>query len=95
MYKVIVGKKIIKKARKIPQDISKQIDEVIINLSKNPTPHNCLKMSGYENRYRIRVASYRIVYDIYEDELVVLVVEISHRKDVYKKMVRQSSSDTL
>ena len=60
-----------------------QIIKRIGLLAENPRPPGCTKLSGYD-RYRIRQGSYRIIYGIEEEELVVYVVKIGHRKDVYK-----------
>ena len=44
-----------------------------------------MKLAGEENAWRIRVGDYRIVYEIHADRLLVLVIRIGHRKDVYRK----------
>jgi mRNA interferase RelE/StbE len=61
-----------------------QIMQRIGQLADNPRPPGCQKLSGYD-RYRIRQGSYRIVYGIEDEELVVYVVRVAHRKDVYRK----------
>ena len=60
-----------------------QIIKRIGLLSENPRPSGCTKLSGYD-RYRIRQGSYRIIYGIEAEELVVYVVKVGHRKDVYR-----------
>ena len=60
-----------------------QIMKRIGLLAENPRPPGCTKLSGYD-RYRIRQGSYRIVYGIEVDELVVYVVKVGHRKAVYR-----------
>ncbi len=52
-------------------------------LADNPRPEGALKMEGAET-YRVRVRDYRIIYEIVDRELLVLVVKIGHRRDVYK-----------
>ena len=52
-------------------------------LAENPRPHGCLKLQGEENSYRIRVGVYRAIYEIHAKKVLVLVVRIRHRKDVY------------
>jgi mRNA interferase RelE/StbE len=61
-----------------------QIMHRIGQLADNPRPPGCQKLSGYD-RYRIRQGNYRIVYGIEDEELVVYVVRVAHRKDVYRK----------
>ena len=55
----------------------------IQSLSDNPRPPGCQKLSGYD-RYRIRQGDYRIVYEIRDFEVLVIVVKIGHRRDVYR-----------
>lgn len=55
----------------------------IQSLSENPRPPGCQKLSGYD-RYRIRQGDYRIVYEIRDLEVLVVVIKIGHRRDVYR-----------
>ena len=68
-------------------DIKNQttIFEKLIELSENPRLYGYLKMKGEENLYRIRVGDYRILYEIQDDKLIIYVVKIGHRKDIYDK----------
>ncbi len=56
----------------------------ILALAEEPRPVGCEKLAGQEDRYRIRVGRYRIVYSIADAELLVLVVRVADRKDVYR-----------
>jgi len=62
--------------------IKKKIEELGINL---PTPIST-KMKGDNSLHKVRSGDYRIIYEIHNDRLVILVVKIGHRKDVYKKL---------
>ena len=53
-------------------------------LADNPYPAGTRKMKGDEHAYRLRVGDYRVVYDIIEDVVVVLILRVGHRKDVYR-----------
>lgn len=55
----------------------------IQGLADNPRPSGCHKLSGHD-RYRVRQGQYRIVYEIHDDELVVVVIKLGHRRDVYR-----------
>ena len=57
---------------------------VISALSFNPRPHGCVKLAGRESLWRIRFSRYRIVYRIEHARLLVLIVKIGNRKDVYR-----------
>ena len=53
-------------------------------LADNPRPRGVEKLEGRENRYRIRVGDYRVIYEIHDEVLLVLVVRIGHRREVYR-----------
>ena len=56
----------------------------IQSLGENPRPFGCEKLSGHLNRYRVREGNYRILYSIDDDKLLVDVVKVGHRKEVYR-----------
>jgi len=58
--------------------------EALQELRQNPTHIKTRKLSGYENRYRVRVGDYRIIYQIHNHELIVLVLAIGHRREIYR-----------
>ncbi len=73
----------VKEIEAIPQKkIRQQLVRRIQHLAENPRPSGCQKLSGHD-RYRIRQGVYRIVYAVEDDKLVVYVVKVGHRKDVY------------
>ena len=53
------------------------------SLIADPFPSGCVKLSGSERSYRIRVGDYRILYDVLAGRLVIEVIKVGHRKDVY------------
>lgn len=82
-YKVFFKSSVEKDLRRIPRADLKKILSKIAQLAEEPRPHGCEKLTGH-NRYRIRQGSYRVVYSIKDNELVVWVVRVAHRKDVYR-----------
>ena len=68
-------------AKKDRQRIVRKIDA----LAENPRPPGCEKLSGYD-RYRIRQGKYRVVYGIEDDKLIVLIIKIGHRRDIYRAL---------
>lgn len=60
-----------------------RIVRLIQSLAEEPRPPGCQKLSGYD-RYRIRQGNYRILYQIQDNKLVVVVVRIGHRREVYR-----------
>lgn len=85
-YRLLIKASAIKELQAVPKKKERQrIVKRIQSLAGDPRPHGSLKLSGSE-RYRIRQGRYRIVYAIEADELVVYVVKIGHRKDVYREL---------
>ena len=83
-YNVELSKQAIKNLKSIPQNYVRNIYNHLKELEQNPHPKGSIKMAGSENTYRLRVGVYRIVYDVFEKELIIKVITIDHRKDVYK-----------
>ncbi|MGJ8692420.1 MAG: type II toxin-antitoxin system RelE family toxin [Thalassotalea sp.] len=82
-YRITFKKSVAKDLRVIPKNDIKKILSKIDTLAVNPRGEGCIKLSGQEN-YRVRQGLYRIVYEIKDDVLVVNVVKVSHRSQVYK-----------
>ena len=69
---------------KLPRQAQIQLQPVIDALAANPRPHNVVKLKDKPNLYRVRSGDYRIVYQIQDAALVVLVIEIGNRKEIYR-----------
>lgn len=69
---------------KLPRTARSLVAAVIVTLASNPRPHGCVKLSGAGHLWRLRVREYRIVYEIAAGRLVVTVVKVGSRKDVYR-----------
>jgi len=68
--------------KEINEPYYSNIKRAIYNLANNPRPAGCKKLKGRDS-YRIRVADYRIIYEIFDDILLVDVIDLGHRKDIY------------
>lgn len=63
-----------------------RVDRCIRALADNPRPHGVLPMKGqFKGLYRARVGDYRIVYQVRDEVLLIIVVRVGHRKDVYRR----------
>lgn len=82
MYKVQLERKIQKKLAKIPSPYFSNIKTAILDLADNPRPNGCKKLKG-RDAFRIRVADFRVIYEIHDDALLVQVIDLGHRKDIY------------
>ncbi len=72
--------------RKLPAEIRSRIGSRLDSLASSPRPSGCEKLGGVDNLYRVRVGDYRIVYQVSDEVLLVLVVTIGHRGDVYRRL---------
>ena len=70
---------------RLPLLAQRRIVTAAEQLADDPRPRGVVKLAGDENLWRIRVGQYRIVYEIHDGRLSVLIVRIGHRKDVYRK----------
>jgi len=85
VYKVQIKKKVLKYLSTLRDKDTKRIFSAIESLASDPRPSGHKKLSGEEDAYRIRVGSYRVIYEIKDDILMVYVVKAGARGDVYKK----------
>ncbi len=73
-----------KALRKIEAKFAIRIRECIRSLSEEPRHMGAIKLSGEKNVYRTRVGDYRILYEIHDSKVLVLVINIGHRRDIYQ-----------
>jgi mRNA interferase RelE/StbE len=83
-YQVIFQPSAAKQVRSVSRAVYTRIIAKAESLALNPRPAGCEKLKGVEGTWRVRVGDYRIVYQIRDEVLMVLVVRIGHRKDVYR-----------
>ena len=83
MYKIRIEKSVQKSLEKINEPFYSKIKVAILKLAKNPRPAGYKKLKGRDG-YRIRVADYRIIYEIFDDLLLVTVIDLGNRKDIYE-----------
>lgn len=82
-FEIYFKESVWKDIKKLPKKELRNIMRRIADLSNNPRPHGCEKLTG-QDRYRLRQGKYRIVYSIQDMELTVWIVKIGHRKDIYR-----------
>ncbi len=73
--------------RKLPQETISSVVEHVESLADNPFPFGVRKLSGTEHTYRIRSGDYRIVYNVEKNLLVVEIIRVGHRRDVYRQLI--------
>ena len=82
-YELVFKESVAKDLRAFPKQEVKRIMQRIRSLADDPRPAGCEKLSGQE-RYRVRQGAYRIIYEIEDARLTVLVFKVGHRRDVYR-----------
>ena len=85
MYKIQVEKKAQKDLDAIPEKFRKAIYEKVKSLAENPRPEGVKKLKGNKStEYRIRHGDYRIIYEIKDHVLIILIVKVGHRRNIYR-----------
>ncbi|WP_098731282.1 type II toxin-antitoxin system RelE family toxin [Brevibacterium epidermidis] len=73
-----------KALRKLDRPTARRLAASIRALSEEPRPPGCLQLKGGSGELRIRVGDYRVIYEVIDDELIVLVLHLGHRREVYR-----------
>lgn len=68
---------------RLPRTVQVRLAPLIDALAQNPRPHGVKKLSGLENRYRVREGDYRVIYEVYDNDSVVIILRIAHRSNAY------------
>jgi len=84
MYRVEFGRRAARDFRRLSTDIQRRIDSAIQGLANDPRPPGCKKLAGEDSLWRIRVGDYRIVYQVQDDALLVIVLKVGHRREIYR-----------
>ena len=73
-----------KAIRKLDKSTARRLLQAIAALADDPRPSGCIQLKGGDGELRIRVGDHRVIYDIRDDELVILVLRVGHRREVYR-----------
>lgn len=83
-YRVIVARAAEKGLVRAPKEDVRRIRLAIRALAQNPRPHGYIKLVNRGDQFRIRVGDWRVIYEVMDEVLVVLVIKIANRSDVYR-----------
>jgi mRNA interferase RelE/StbE len=81
-YRVEIAETAAKSIAKLQPQVALRVRSAILGLAENPRPHSVKKLRS-ENAYRIRVGDYRVVYTINDCVVLVIVIRVGHRRDIY------------
>ena len=84
-YSILWKKSASKELRELKFNLIESILKKVEDLKKNPYPPGSKKLTGSEKTYRIRVRDYRIIYEVESDKLIIQIIRVRHRRDVYKR----------
>jgi mRNA interferase RelE/StbE len=72
-----------KEFAKLDPVVKQRISDAVVELEKNPRPSGCVALKGYKSTYRIRIGKFRVIYEVQDKVLLILVIRIAKREDVY------------
>lgn len=84
MYEISYARSVLKSLRKLDRDTARRILQAIDALSVEPRPPGCRQLVGGNGELRIRVGDYRVIYSVHDEEVVVLVLQVGHRREIYR-----------
>jgi mRNA interferase RelE/StbE len=85
LYNVRWKRSAVKDLRQLPKEIIIRVLRAVEALPNNPFPSGVRKLAGTDHTYRLRESSYRIIYSVLPTELIIEVIRVGHRKDVYDR----------
>ena len=85
IYRVSVAAAAVRQLRKLDRPAQRRVQAAIELLSAEPRPSGAKKLVGGNGEWRVRTGDYRIVYEIHDDVLLVLVVAVGHRREIYDR----------
>jgi mRNA interferase RelE/StbE len=86
-FKILVHSAVPKEIESIPKNLRQKIKNAITSLSEDPIPVGSTRIRGRVNAYRIRISDYRIIYEVHATEIVVYIVGVAHRREVYRRVL--------
>jgi mRNA interferase RelE/StbE len=84
-YRIVLTPAARRQFRKLAPDVKKRLASMIDRLADEPRPPGVVALSDTKHGYRLRVGDYRVLYEVYEDRLVLLVIRVGHRREVYRR----------
>ena len=82
-YEIKWKRSAVKELKQLPKEIIARILRAVESLANDPFPAGVKKLVGSNHTYRIREGDYRVIYDVLSETLVIEVIRVGHRKDVY------------
>ena len=88
-YRIVLHREAVREIRALPKRIRPLVRAAIDGLAREPRPAGVVSLKGRKGSYRLRIGDYRILYDVHATEIVVYVIGVAHRRDVYVRLLRR------
>ena len=83
-YKIEISRTAEKQLKQLPREAQKRVVSIVLTLAHDPFPKGSRKLWGYPDVFRVRAGRYRILYSVSKQKLIIIVLKIGHRKDIYR-----------
>jgi mRNA interferase RelE/StbE len=84
-YQVVLSPSATRHLRKFDPDVRRRIQAVLELLAENPGPPSSTRLVGGAGEWRVRTGDYRVIYEVHEGRLLVLVLRMGHRREIYER----------
>lgn len=88
-YRIVLHRKAVNEIKKLPDETRRKVKDTVNSLAEEPVPTTAVRLRGRKNAYRIRFGRYRLLYEVHATEIVVYVIGVGHRGEVYRKLLRR------
>lgn len=85
-YHIEIARDALRALSKLDKPIRRRLQTAIDRLGNDPRPNGAIALQGLPGAYRVRVGDYRVIYTVEDDQLVVLVVDLGHRREIYRQI---------
>lgn len=83
-YEIEITRTAEKQLEKLPRKEQKRVVAAVLRLADEPRPRGSRKLGGHDDVFRIRVGTYRVLYSVSGGQLVIIILKVGHRHDVYR-----------
>ena len=83
-YKIEIGRSAERQLKKLSRDDQHRVAQAMLSLTEDPYPKGSRKLTGYDDVFRIRVGHYRVLYSVSGKTLIIIILKVGQRKDVYR-----------
>ncbi len=85
-FKIVLKRSVLKDIRRMPRSALHTIQDRIAALEDDPFPPGAESIKGYDHHYRIRIGTYRVIYEVAAAAKIITIIRIAHRKDIYRHL---------